>query len=75
MSRSEKAPHSALARYFEALYRGKRMDKHSLTSTPPTLCAKWCSSISLVRVLSAKHVDVPRLIAQLKRTDNVEDKP
>ena len=69
---ADKLPHSRLDHLFDTLYRSKLMDSKSFTSTQPLLFPKWCSSISLVRVLKAQRVDVDVLIDRLKREENPE---
>eukprot|EP01083_Nonionella_stella_P036977 100857_1 len=59
---ADKLPHSLPDHLFDAMYRAKLMDAKTFTSTQPNLFPKWCSSISLVRVLKAKHIDVDALI-------------
>lgn len=67
---ADKWPHSRIDYLFDTLYRSKLMDSKSFTSTQPLLFPKWCSSISLVRVLKAQRLDVDALIDRLEREEN-----
>jgi len=67
---TDKMPHSRVEYIFSTLYQSKLMDSKSFTSTQPLIFPKWCSSISLVRVLKAQHVDVDKLIDELEKERN-----
>eukprot|EP01084_Bolivina_argentea_P182713 315389_1 len=64
---AEKHPHSIADQFFDALYRGKLMDSKTFTSTQPNFFPKWCSSISLVRILKAKNINIEQLIETLNK--------
>ena len=67
---AEKYPHSIPDQLFDALYRAKLVDHKTFTSTQANFFPKWCSSISLVRVLQAQDMDSNELMDRLKKEDN-----
>lgn len=67
---AEKWPHSVPDLFFDSLYRSKLMDSKTFTSTQPNFFPKWCSSISIVRVLKAKQIDINQLIDKLNKENN-----
>jgi len=69
---AEKMPNSRTDLIFDSVYRSKLVDSKSFTSTQPLLFPKWCSSISLVRVLKANKVDSHELVERLNKEENPE---
>ena len=67
---AEKMPHSLPDLFFDSLYRAKLMDSKTFTSTQPNFFPKWCSSISIVRVLKAKEIDIDQLIDKFDKENN-----